>query len=163
MKISTLKNLIIFLFITSVSFSVEADESGKIEINKVSINGICINSKEKDIYKILGKPDKAIEHGVDIVTNALAKTIYYSGLEIYLIHGEIYKLRCKGSICLTNTGIRIGYPSKAISRAYGEPKYKSNTNFSYIFMNNKKHTNKTFSFKLKNNKVKEILYLVDYT
>lgn len=135
------------------------------DVKQVTINGIRLSSSEEEIVKILGKPEKITNHGVDEVIGGKAKTFYYEGLVIYLIDQEIFGLECKGSTCVTDKGIRIGDERKKVERAYGPPSEyeKTGDRLGYTLKINNIYIDSSLVFFFKNNKVIRITYHVDYT
>jgi hypothetical protein len=149
--------------------AVEAIAAGGVpgvEVNQVTVNGIKLNSDENQIYKTLGVPGKVIKRGVSEVVGGEAKDIYYSGLRIHLIAGQIHGLECQGSFCVTDKAIRIGDTREKVERAYGTPSHgeTSGSRISYPFRIDKQFIDSSLVFILDNDgKVVKILYHVDYT
>lgn len=136
-----------------------------VDVKKVTVNGIRLDSRENEIYGKLGKPEKVVGHGVDEVVGGKAKTIYYPGLKIYLIDGEIFNLECTGKSCVTGKGIRVGDDRKKVERAYGAPSQyeKTGNRLGYVFRLNGNYIDSSLVFFSEMNKVEKVIYFVDYT
>lgn len=136
-----------------------------VDVNEVTIKGIRLISKEVEILNILGPPANVVNHGLDEVVGGVSKTIYYDGLQIYLINQEIYGLECNGSLCVTNKGIHIGDTRKEIEDTYGMPsEYESSGGrIGYTFKINGTYIDSSLVFFLEDNKLTRMLYHVDYT
>ena len=159
-------NTLLILAITvPISTNAEEEYIPGVDIKQVTINGIRLTSREQEIINILGKPDKVTNNGIDEVTGGKSKTFYYEGLEIYLVDQQILSLRCKGSTCITDKGIRPGDDRIKVEQAYGPPSrhVKTDNRLSYTFKNNKSYLFSSLVFYFQNNKVIQIIYHVDYT
>jgi hypothetical protein len=156
---------LLLIAMMSVVANAEEEYIPNVDVKQVTVNGIRLSSSEEEIVKLLGKPEKITNHGVDEVIGGKAKTFYYKGLVIYLIDQEIFGLECKGSTCITDKGIRIGDERKEVERAYGPPSEyeKTGDRLGYTFKINNKYIDSSLVFFLKNNKVIRIVYHVDYT
>lgn len=146
--------------------AIAAGDVPGVEVNQVSVNGIKLNSDENQIYKTLGAPGKVIKRGVSEAVGDEAKDIYYSGLRIHLIAGQIHGLECQGSLCVTDKAIRIGDTREKVERAYGTPPHgeTSGSRIDYPFRIDKQFIDSSLVFILDNDgKVVKILYHVDYT
>lgn len=159
----TILLVLLALFVNELNASEEYVPS--VNINNTTINGIKLNSKEKEIIKILGKPQKTINNGISEVTGGDSQTLYYHGLKIYLINSEIYNLECNGKSCKTGKGIKIGDTREMIEKTYGPPsKYEiTGDRIGYTFRLNKIYIDSSLVFFLKDNKVVRIIFHVDYT
>lgn len=158
-------SLLLFVLTLPVVTIAEEEYIPSVNVKRVTINGIRLSNNEAQIVKILGKPDKIENHGVSEILAGKAKTLYYKGLEIYLIGQEIYGLECKGSTCITDKGIRIGDDRNKVERAYGPPSVyeKTGDRLGYTFKINNTYIDSSLVFFFKKNKVIRIIYHVDYT
>ncbi len=144
---------------------VKDEDVPSVQVSHVTVNGVRLDSRESDIYKILGKPDKIIRRNPSEVLEGEAKDIYYGGLKIYLVGGEILRLECQGSSCITDKGIRIGDARAKVERAYGHASAmdaKSDSIY-YVFKAGDKFVDSALVFQFKNGKLVKITYFVDYT
>lgn len=82
------------------------------------INGLQIGSGEADVMAAFGKPER-IREGFSEIEGKPARTLYYDGIEIYLVGGEIYGLECRSPVCVTHDGIRLGDPTAKVVAALG--------------------------------------------
>ncbi len=82
------------------------------------INGLQIGSGESEVVAAFGKPAR-IQEGFSEVEGKPARTLYYDGIEIFLVGGEIYGLECRSPVCVTRDGIRLGDPSTKVVAALG--------------------------------------------
>lgn len=157
-----------FLLLTTSLLSNATTIDSYVEISQVTVSGIKLNHKENDVYKILGKPHKVVSREPNEVIAGKAKELHYSGIKIYLVGGEILRLECKGSICLTDQGINVGDSKKKVEQAYGAiASNEFNVNKNKIYYKFKKGSmipdGCYFIFHFKNEKVIKIEYFVDYT
>ena len=160
-------NILFIILLLSVSCSNAKEEEyiSSVQVNDVEVNGIKRNTRENEIYKILGRPNKIINHGFELGTDGKAKTIHYTDLSILLVNSRIYNLECKGTSCKTNKGIHIGSKRASVVKEYGAPsKYEVTGNqISYTFKINERYLYSSLVFLFEKNKVISITYHVDYT
>lgn len=144
---------------------VKDEDVPSVQVSQVTVNGVRLDNRESDIYKILGKPDKVIRREPNAVLEGKAKDIYYRGLKIYLVGGEILRLECQGSSCITDKGIRIGDTRATVERAYGPASAKDANSDSiyYALKAGDKFLDSALVFQFKNGKLVTIKYFVDYT
>lgn len=95
-----------------------AREAIAIAPERANINGLNIGSSEAEIVAAFGPPAK-IEAGFSEVESKPSRTLYYDGIEIFLIGDEIYGLECAARRCVTHDGIRVGDPMEKVSATYG--------------------------------------------
>jgi len=126
-----------------------------------AINGIRINSTESDIIRRLGKP-KSVESSFSEVVSKPSKYLYYDGMKIYLIEGNIYNCLCTGKKCQTERGVRVGDNKAKVTDVYGpgNPPHSGSKRdtLSYPL----KGIDSYLVFLFKNGTVVEIMFWVDY-
>ena len=156
---------IILLISVGCSNAKEEEYTPSVQVNTVEVNGIKRNTRENEIYKILGRPSKITSHGLELGTDGKAKTIHYTGLSILLVNSRIYHLECNGTFCKTNKGIHIGSNRTSVVKEYGAPsKYETTgKQISYTFKINERYLYSSLVFLFEKNKVISITYHVDYT
>lgn len=156
------------LLVASLSASAETkgDPVPSVQVSQVTVNKIRLNCKEGEIYRILGKPDKVIRRKPNEVIEGKARDLYYSGLKIYLVGGEILHLECQGLTCITDKGIRMGDSRAKVEQAYGAAPFERNANggkIYYAFKAGNTFLDSALVFHFKDGKVTRIEYIVDYT
>jgi outer membrane protein assembly factor BamE (lipoprotein component of BamABCDE complex) len=141
------------------------DAPASVQISQTTVNGIRLDSKESEIYKTLGKPEKVISRKPNEVLPGKAIEIHYPGLIIYLVGGEILHFECQGSACITNKGIRIGDTREQVERAYGAPSAQDDgkDRIFYAFKSGNAYLDSALVFHFMNSKVIKIEYVVGYT
>jgi hypothetical protein len=166
---SSTKLPLVALALSAISLSAHAqmknEDVHSVQVRQVTVSGIRLDSKEGDIYKILGKPDKVVRRGPNEVLEGKAKDIYYRGLRIYLVGGEMLRLECQGSICITDKGIRIGDARAKVEQAYGSPSTRNADSDSiyYVFKAGDRFLDSALVFLFKSGRLVKIIYFVDYT
>ena len=95
-----------------------AREASAIAPERANINGLNIGSSEADTVAAFGPPAQITE-GFSEVESKPSRTLYYDGIEIFLIADEIYGLECTARRCVTPDGIRVGDPVNKISAIHG--------------------------------------------
>jgi hypothetical protein len=85
---------------------------------RARINGLQIGSSEAKVVAAFGKPAR-VEHSFSEVEGKPTRTLYYDGIEIYLVGDEIYGLECRSPVCVTHDGIRPGDARDKVVAATG--------------------------------------------
>lgn len=96
----------------------EAREAIAIAPEQSRINGLHIGSGEAEITAAFGPPSR-IEENFDEVESKPSRTLYYDGIKIYLVGGEIYGLECRAPVCATADGVRVGDPADKVAAVLG--------------------------------------------
>ena len=96
----------------------EAREAIAIAPERSRINGLGIGSGEAEVIAAFGAPAK-VETGFDEVEGKPARTLYYDGIEVYLVGDEIFGLECRAPICATADGVRVGYAAEKVRAVMG--------------------------------------------
>lgn len=96
-----------------------AREAIAIAPERGSINGLHIGSSEAEILAAFGPPARA-EENIDEIEGKPARTLFYDGIEVYLVGDEIYRLDCGARFCVTLDGIGVGDSARKVMAVYGQ-------------------------------------------
>ena len=83
------------------------------------INGLSIGSSEAEVVAAFGQPTRT-EESFSEVESKPARSLYYDGIEVYLIGDEIFNLTCRSRRCVTHDGIRVGDKIEKVLAAFGK-------------------------------------------
>ncbi len=78
-----------------------------IDSERGKINGLSIGSDEAAVVAAFGEPQRT-EAGFSEVVTEPSRTLFYPGIEVYLVGDEIYNLKCRARQCVTFDGIKPG-------------------------------------------------------
>ena len=129
MKRAILVSLLFLATACSDAAQHEAAEAARLEwaaraigAERGRINGLSIGSNEAAVVAAFGQP-QTIEEGFSEVVTKPSRTLYYEGIEVYLIGDEIYNLKCRSQDCVTHDGIKPGDTTDRILAIFekGEP------------------------------------------
>jgi len=125
------------------------------------INGLGIGSSEAEVVAAFGPPAR-LEKGFDEIEGKPARTVFYDGIEIYLVGDEIYYLTCRARNCVTHDGIRVGDTIEKVLAVFGKGNPEQLEDGTEILRYPFAHADVALTFTLKDGKVIEMELWFDY-
>jgi hypothetical protein len=129
--------------------------------NQLAIAGVSIGSPEKDVLRAFGRPMEAHEEP-DGITDQPSRLLSYQGVEVYLVLGKVYNLRCSTPLYSTHNGVRVGDPVEKVELIYG-PGERYAADGGDLIRFTVSGTDTYLIFHVRDSRVSEIELWFDYT
>ncbi len=106
--------------VQSPSFVISKAEKPLIDVAKVSIGSLKLGMTEKQVTRLLGKPNSSEkEQGVSNCYWTTGTSIKYQNLDIFIADGSLDKISTTSKSYATKEGVRVGDPISKAKKIYG--------------------------------------------